>query len=128
MTSRKNPQTPAVRQAPAGAAGEPCEPRPPVVAQGDRSPSAPLLGAAPKGSPDGRRPGAEGSRSQAAGIKLQTAPGAPQGDAEGRKRWQAALSASAGARRNQRDRPWSRRDPLRNAVPGARKMPPGGDR
>jgi hypothetical protein len=46
---------------------------------------------------------------------------------EGRKAWQAALSAKAKTQRQRRARPWVGRDPLRKAVPGARKLPPGGE-
>ena len=45
---------------------------------------------------------------------------------EGRKAWQAALSAKAKTPRQRRARPWQGSDPLRKAVPGARKLPPGG--
>ena len=43
--------------------------------------------------------------------------------AEGRKAWAKAISTKNAAQRRGRHRRSS--DPLRNAVPGARKMPPG---
>ena len=36
----------------------------------------------------------------------------------------AANSAKAKTQRQQRARPWTKRDPLRNAVPGGKKDPP----
>jgi transcriptional regulator with XRE-family HTH domain len=41
---------------------------------------------------------------------------------------QAARSALAKGQRNNRARPWQGRDPYRNAVPGARKLPPERER
>ncbi len=39
----------------------------------------------------------------------------------------AARSELAKTQRQRRAHPWRSRDPYRNAVPGARKLPPGGE-
>lgn len=116
----------ATAAAPPAAPCEPSDPLAPVAAEGDRSPSSPLLEAAAKGSPDvpeggAATPGEGGSRSRLPGD-----PPALSG-AEGRAAWQAALSANAKGQRNRRARPWTKRDPYRKAVPGGRKPPPGGE-
>jgi hypothetical protein len=105
--------------------------------QGDRLPSSAAAGGTPAGGagapapvpPAGpKQPGARVGReepSRAPGTSPAAEPEALSGE-EGRKRWQAALSAKAKGQRQQRARPWTKRDPYRKAVPGGRKPPPGG--
>jgi len=57
----------------------------------------------------------------AAGVQPEALSGKAFRDA-----YKAANSAKAKGQRNQRARPWTKRDPYRKAVPGGRKPPPGG--
>jgi hypothetical protein len=128
--TRKNPQTTAAAS-PRGAV-QPCEPRPPVVAQGDRSPSPSLLEAAAKGSPDvpaateasapvaaeaSRCPAVPGEGGRGTGTK-------PLSGKAFRDALKAAQSAKAKGQRQQRAGSWASRDPYARAVPGGRKPPP----
>lgn len=128
MTAPRTPPDPA---GPAIPPEPPCRAlhrsAPPVAdVQGDRRPAQPPPETAALAGPDVPEGGAATSGT---GRGRSRSPGAAQaqGDAEGRKAWQAALSAQAKAQRQQRGRPWARRDPYRKAVPGARKLPPGGE-
>jgi hypothetical protein len=122
--SARAPETPAPGLPPGARAGlKPCTapPAPAADVQGSRSPGqaapAPALG-----SPEtpGVRVGGEPSRTP--GNQPQA-----QGDAEGRARWQAALSDRNATQRRQRAQPQRSRDPYAKGTRGARKLPPPKD-
>jgi transcriptional regulator with XRE-family HTH domain len=75
----------------------------------ERGPDAPEVRAGEPPRTSGTKPLAERQKEQLAAI-------------------QAARSALAKGQRQRRARPWQGRDPYRNAVPGARKLPPERER
>jgi hypothetical protein len=110
---------PPVPSAPAAAEGD----RLPLTAAAEGTPAAGV--AAPASAAGPKQPGpAVGREEPAAGPGDQ--PEALSGEAF-RKAFKAANSAKSARQRNQRARPWIGRDPLRKAVPGGRKPPPGGE-
>jgi hypothetical protein len=118
----KTPRRTSGAAAPAPPLVLPSEPVAPRAGQKGTPPPETPLEARSGGGPDVRRPAAEGSRSQAAGASQEALSGA-----EARKAIAAAQAALNKAKRNRRARPWVGRDRYRNAVPGVRKMPPGGE-
>ena len=70
-----------------------------------------------------KQPGPVVAGKTAAGPGDQPEPEALSGKAF-RAAFKAARSAKAKTQRQQRARPWTKRDPLRNAVPGGKKDPP----
>ena len=137
MTTR-NPKTPAPARPPVGGAAGPC-----ANSQGSRLPPS-LTPAVAEGGPD--VPAAEEAGSVLPAVGRKSPEGGAAGPGEGaprrsrppgstealsgeafRKAMRAAQSAKAKTQRQQRARPWSKRDPYAKAVPGGRKPPPGGD-
>ena len=107
---------------------EPSVPLAPVAAEGDPAASAHLVAGLDVPVPTGSHTTAGAGLKQpgpVVGGKPAAGPGAsPEAlsGAEGRKAWAKAISTKNAAQRRGRHRRSA--DPLRNAVPGARKMPP----
>ena len=101
----------------------------PAAQEGDPAASAHLVAGLDVPVPTGSHTTAGAGLKQpgpVVGGKPAAGPGAsPEAlsGAEGRKAWAKAISTKNAAQRRGRHRRSS--DPLRNAVPGARKMPPG---
>ena len=109
-------------------------PSPAAAAEG---PPAASLPPAATAAGAGRRPSAQSNRGSARTAPKQPGPvvvgkaAAGPGDQPEalsgkafRDALKAAQSAKAKAQRNQRARPWTKRDPYRKAVPGGRVAPP----
>jgi len=155
--TRSRPKTPADGEAPARPAGPPSPaPSSPVAGgEGGRFPPAQITAGSNPAAAVPSLPGtavagpdvpvaAEASSASAAagneapgpGVDEKPAPGSGASTgktlAERQKQQLAAIraarSAHAKGKRNQRARPWQGRDPYRKAVPGGRKMPPGGEK
>jgi hypothetical protein len=113
-----------VAPVPPAAKSCPCEPVAPVPAgQGDPAAAGKLL-EAPAAA--GQLVPGNGEASRGERENPSRSPGSQEAlsGAEARKAIAAAQAALNKAKRNRRARPWVERDPYRNAVPGARKMPP----
>jgi hypothetical protein len=123
MTAKPSKRAAEASPGPAAAKSCPTMPLAPVAAgQGDRSPSLPV-------SPETAAKGSPQTPGLAVGGEPAASPGTSLAETQKRQLAQikAARSALAKERRNRRARPWQGRDPLRNAVPGVRVMPPPKD-
>jgi hypothetical protein len=118
----------ATAAAPPAAPCEPSDPLAPVAAEGDRSPACAAIEARMPGSPDVPGAAATGGREEPQGClqPLGDQPEALSG-AEGRKAWQAAISARNADQRRGRARPRYSADPYAKGTRGARKLPPPKD-
>jgi hypothetical protein len=121
--SPSRPKTTADGPSPAGPAVPPCpEPSSPVAAREQGTPAAGMP--PPAAGPD--VPGAP-VPGEVRADPLGTTSGALKG-AGWRKAAKAGKSAQAKAQRLRAHAPRRSADPYRNAVPGARKLPPGGEK
>jgi hypothetical protein len=123
MTPRTPKRAPEATPGPLAAKSCPSVPLAPVAAgQGDPAAASEHLEALAAAGLDVPEGGA-------AGEGRSRPPGATpaQGDAEGRKAWQAAISARNAAQRRGRARPRYSADPYAKGTRGARKLPPPKD-
>jgi hypothetical protein len=132
------PRTPrATAAAPPAAPCEPSDPLAPVAAEGDPAAAGRLLEApAVAGLDVSVAAEANSAPAAAEASRCPVVPGEGRGEGAGvqplsgqdfRDALKAAQSARARTQRQQRARPWTKRDPYRKAVPGGRKPPPGGE-